>query len=239
MSNAARELSTVIEGNSIPTASAPITPMEMLNTALTRGADVAVLERLMGLQERWEANQARKAFDAAIAQAKGEIGPIVRNAKGHNEKRYADFSAIARTVDPILTKHGLTYRFRTEQGDRIQVTCILSHKDGHSETTTLAGPADKSGAKNDIQAIGSTLTYLQRYSLIQMLGLATSNDDDGRSAAPTADASDLRAEGERIAKEDGFAALGLWWTKTLSAADRKALGTDTLEKLKKIAEGDA
>lgn len=232
MTNAARE---IIELN--PKASQPITPMEMLNTALTRGADITVLEKLMALQERWEANQARKAFDAAIAEAKGEIGPIVRNAKGHNEKRYADFAAIAGTVDPVLTRHGLTYRFRTEQADRIQVTCILSHKDGHSETTTLAGPADKSGAKNDIQAIGSTLTYLQRYSLIQMLGLATSNDDDGRSSHPPQDAADLRAEGERIARENGFNALGLWWTKTITPAERKALGPETLNELKKIAEG--
>jgi hypothetical protein len=233
MNNAAREL-TAIEGGAMQSTQ-PVTPMEMLNTALTRGADVTVLEKLMGLHERWEANQARKAFDAAIAAAKGEIGPIVRNATGHNEKRYADFAAIARTVDPVLTKYGLTYRFRTEQTDRINVTCILSHKDGHSETTTLAGPPDGSGSKNAIQAIGSTLTYLQRYSLVQMLGLASSNDDDGRAANPPADAADLKAEGERIAKDDGLVALGEWWTKTLTAADRKALGPAALMDLKKMA----
>jgi len=233
MSNAARELTT-IEGGAMQSAQ-PVTPMEMLNTALTRGADVTVLEKLMGLHERWEANQARKAFDAAIAAAKGEIGPIVRNATGHNEKRYADFAAIARTVDPVLTKHGLTYRFRTEQTDRINVTCILSHKGGHSETTTLSGPPDTSGGKNAIQSIGSTLTYLQRYSLVQMLGLAASNDDDGRAANPPADAADLRAEGERIAKAEGMVALGDWWTKTLTAADRKTLGPAALDGLKKLA----
>lgn len=232
--NTARDLIEINPANA--PAAQPITPMEMLNTALTRGADIAVLEKLMGLQERWEANQARKAFDAAIAAAKGEIGPVFRNAKGHNDKKYADFAQIARTVDPILTKHGLTYRFRTEQTDRIHVTCILSHRDGHSETTTLAGPPDASGSKNAIQAIGSTLTYLQRYSLVQALGLAASNDDDGRSAIPSADADDLRAEGERIAREDGMTALGTWWTKTLSAADRKALGPQALNDLKAIAE---
>lgn len=236
MSNAARELTATIEGNAVTMHErSPITPMEMLNTALTRGADVAVLERLMGLQERYEANQARKAFDAAIADAKGEIGPIMRNATGHNEKRYADFAAIARTVDPILAKYGLTYRFRTDQSDKIHVTCILSHKDGHSETTTLAGPSDTSGNKNAIQAIGSTLTYLQRYSLIQMLGLATSNDDDGRAAMPPADAADLRAEGERIAKDEGMVALGEWWRNKLTAADRKTLGASALNELKTIA----
>lgn len=170
-------------------ASAPavVTPMEMLNRALEQGADIGLLEKLMALQERWEANQAKKAFDAALAAAKGEIPTIVRNAKGHNDKMYADFSAIAKAIDPILGTHGLSYRFRTQQADRIVVTCILSHKDGHAEETTLAGPADTTGNKNAIQAIGSTLTYLQRYTLVQMLGLAAAADDDGkRSGAGSA-----------------------------------------------------
>jgi hypothetical protein len=76
---------------------------------------------------------------------------------------------------------------------------------------------------------------LQRYSLVQMLGLASSNDDDGRAANPPADAADLRAEGERIAKDDGLVALGEWWTKTLTAADRKTLGPAALMDLKKMA----
>lgn len=161
---------------------AAITPLEMLDRALSSGADPDTLTKLMALQERWEAGQARKAFDEAIASAKAEISPIVRNAKGHNDKRYADFAAIARAVDPIISQHGLSYRFRTNQTDRISVTCVLSHKAGHSEETTLSGPADTSGNKNAIQAIGSTLTYLQRYTLTQALGLAASNDDDGKSA---------------------------------------------------------
>lgn len=166
-----------------PRAVAAVTPMDMLNRAVESGAGLEMVEKLMSLQERWETGQARKAFDRAIAAAKAKITPIQRNAKGHNDKRYADFAAIAKVVDPILSEHGLSYRFRTAQGDRISVTCILSHEDGHSEETTLSGPADASGSKNAIQAIGSTLTYLQRYSLVQMLGLAASNDDDGKSSA--------------------------------------------------------
>lgn len=160
-----------------------ITPMDMVAQALTSGASIEVLSKLMDLQERWEKTQARKDFDEAIASAKAEIKPVARNKKGHNDKRYADFSAYAREVDPILAEHGLSYRFRTEQDDRIKVTCVLSHRGGHSETNTLAGPADSSGSKNAIQAIGSTLTYLQRYTLTQALGLAASDDDDARSSA--------------------------------------------------------
>lgn len=159
-----------------------ITPLEMLDRALSSGADPDTLAKLMALQERWQANQARMAFDEAISNAKAEIKPVIRNAKGHNDKRYADFAAIASAVDPIITKFGLSYRFKTTQTDRISVTCVLSHKEGHFEETTLAGPPDTSGSKNAIQAIGSTLTYLQRYSLTQALGLAATNDDDGKAA---------------------------------------------------------
>lgn len=161
---------------------APMTPLDMLNRAVQSGASMEVLEKLMALQERWTAGRARQAFDAAVSEAKTEIPVIVKNREGHQEKRYADFAAIARVVDPILGKHGLSYRFRTTQDDRIHVTCILSHRDGHAEETTLAGPADTSGSKNAIQAIGSTLSYLQRYSLTQALGLATADDDDGHAA---------------------------------------------------------
>jgi hypothetical protein len=157
-----------------------LTPMDMVQHAVQTGAGLDVVSKLMDLHERWEANQARKDFDAAIASAKAEIKPVARNKKGHNDKRYADFSAYAREVDPVLARHGLSYRFRTEQDERIKVTCILSHKNGHSETNTLAGPPDSSGSKNAIQAIGSTLTYLQRYTLTQALGLAASDDDDGQ-----------------------------------------------------------
>lgn len=176
-------------------APSAVTPMEMLNQAVERGASLEVLSKLMDLQERWESNQARKEFDADLAAAKAEITPIERNRQGHNSKWYADFAAIAKVVDPILSKYGLSYRFRTTQADgRISVTCVLAHRAGHNEETTLSGPADNSGNKNAIQSIGSTLTYLQRYSLVQMLGLAAAHDDDGKAAGAGDPVSDDQVE---------------------------------------------
>ncbi|MCK1459197.1 ERF family protein [Bradyrhizobium sp. 2] len=166
-----------------PQALVTMTPMDMLARAVQSGADLDMIEKLMNLQERWEAGNARKAFEESLAKAKGEIPVITRNASGHNSKKYADFAAIAKVIDPILARHGLSYRFRTTQTDKISVTCVLFGH-GHSEETTLSGPADASGSKNAIQAIGSTLTYLQRYSLVQALGLAAAEDDDGGAAAP-------------------------------------------------------
>jgi hypothetical protein len=175
---------------SLPTA---VTPLAMLSQAVERGADVAVLEKLMALHERWEANQARKAFDAAIVAAKGEIPAIVKDqvvdfpSKRDESKKtnykHESFAKIAKVVDPILNKHGLSYRFRTRQeAKRLSVTCILSHVDGHSEETTLQADEDHTGNKNSIQAIGSTVQYLMRYTLKPALGLSVTNDDDGRAA---------------------------------------------------------
>jgi hypothetical protein len=213
MSNAAAE-----KTNIVPLSGNALTPMDMLDRAVAQGASVEVLERLMGLKERFDANEARRAFDAAVADAKAEIKPIARTATGHNSKKYADFAAIARAVDPIITKHGLSYRFRTEQGDKINVTCILSHRAGHSENTTLSGPADTSGSKNAIQAIGSTLTYLQRYSLVQMLGLAASEDDDGKAMV----SSKVITEAEVMELREIIESLSAEEPKVLSYVSKKA-----------------
>ena len=159
------------------------TPMELLARALERGADLSMVEKLMDLSERHDKGQARKAFDAAVADAKAKIPVIIKNRKGHNSK-YADLGAFAAAVNPVLAEYGLSYRYRSEQeGASIRVTCVLSHRDGHAEETTLSGGADNTGNKNSIQAIASTLTYLQRYTLKLALGLADSEgDDDGKAA---------------------------------------------------------
>lgn len=185
---------------------APATPMEMLGAALERGADLSVLEKLMDLQERYEKNEARKAFDEAIANAKASIPNIKKNRKvGFESKNggartdyvHEDLGEIARVVNPILSQHGLSYRFRThyEPGHPVSVTCIISHKQGYSEENTLPGPPDSSGNKNSIQAIGSTVTYLQRYTLKAALGLAAeANDDDGAAAGGDEKISEEQAE---------------------------------------------
>lgn len=181
------------------TALAKHTPVDQLPVAPAASESAAILsviermamnpeidpdriERFIVLKERIDANNAKRDFDAAVAQAKATIPPAEKNSTGHNNKRYADFFAYAKVVDPIISALGLSYRFRTAQTDRITVTCVLTHEGGHSEENSLSGPPDASGSKNAIQAIGSTLTYLQRYTLVQALGLAASGDDDGVAA---------------------------------------------------------
>lgn len=158
-----------------------VTPTSMLDRAVSSGANVEVIEKLMGLQERWEQNQALKAYNSAIAAARAEIPVILKS----NEKtgaggsyKYEDLATIARIVDPILAKYGLSYRYKSESNGEVKVTCVISHADGHCEENSLTTKPDTSGSKNTVQALGSAVTYLQRYTLKLALGIATSKDDD-------------------------------------------------------------
>ncbi|QDP58719.1 MAG: putative essential recombination function protein [Prokaryotic dsDNA virus sp.] len=201
-----------------------LTPMEMIDRAIQSGAGVETLERLMALQERWEASQGKKAFDRAIADAKAEIPTIRKNRrvnfttqKGTTDYRHEDMAEIVKTVDPILSAHGLSYRYRTGQdGNTVTVTCILSHREGYSEETTLSSASDTSGNKNHLQAVGSAATYLQRYTLKMALGLAATADDDaaaaGRDQVDTITAEQVaelrRLLAEAGRSEDGFCKVG-------------------------------
>jgi hypothetical protein len=181
----------------------PMTPLAMLSHAVANGASLDIIERLTALMERWEASQNKKAFNNAVADSKLEIPVISRNClvdfqhkdkQGRTTYRHEDFAEVARTVDPILGKYGLSYRFNVSSDVNlpISVTCILIHRDGHSEQTTLVGPRDTGVGMNPLQAIMSTITYLQRYTLKAMLGLAVGEDDDGRRGSDKDDPTDKK-----------------------------------------------
>lgn len=197
-------------------APAPLTPMDMLDRAVASGAGIETLERLMALQERWEKNNARRAFDEAMAAAKAEIPVIAKNRHVGFESRkpgaaktdywHEDLGEIARTIDPIIGKHGLSYRFRTTSApnEPVTVTCIVSHRLGHFEENALQAGRDESGNKNSIQSVGSTITYLQRYTLKAAFGLAASRDDDGKAAEqPSAISDEQRDEIAALLEETG------------------------------------
>ena len=173
---------------------APMVPQttEIIRAAVATG-DVEMYREAVKLAKDLDAIAARKAFDNAMADAKAEIPTIRRNREVNAGGRgpaykFEDLAEIARTIDPILAKHGLNYRFRTTQdSDKISVTCIVSHRSGHFEENTLVAGPDNGPGRNAIQQIGSTQTYLQRYTLKAALGLAASHDDDARNADSGAD----------------------------------------------------
>jgi hypothetical protein len=144
--------------------------------------DVAKLEQLLAMKERWEATEARKAYNAAFAAFKAEAIQVVKNKtvsdgplKG---KSYAELFSVVNAVTPLLSKHGLSHSWKVNgEKDMIRVTCTLTHVLGHAESVSIDGPPDTGGAKNAIQARASTITYLERYTLKAVCGIAEQGDD--------------------------------------------------------------
>jgi hypothetical protein len=165
-----------------------ITPMELLQIAVNKDADIGKLEALMNLQLKWEANEARKAFVEAMNAFKKNPPEIIKNklvAYKDVSYKHATLDQVCDKITESLSTHGISHRWRIEQSDGlIRVTCILTHDKGHSEETTLSGAPDNTGSKNAIQAISSTVTYLERYTLLAATGLAAANGDNDGQGAP-------------------------------------------------------
>ncbi len=173
-----------------PSLTANLLPM--LREILTNPAiSPERVTQTLDFYERMDRIQGRKAFDLALANAKANFDPIIKRHKveyGSGEKRtsykHEDLFDVHAAVQPALSAEGIIVRYRATSNvnEPIRVTCVVSHRDGYSEETTLSAGADNSGGKNSIQQMASTLTYLQRYTLRLALGLAASRDDDGKAA---------------------------------------------------------
>jgi len=158
-------------------------PEQLITLAVQGDADVDKLEKLLQLKREHDADEARKEFVDAFILFQSLAPTLVKTANGHNSA-YVPLGEIAAQIQPALEECGLSYRFHIEDcptTNKLIVTTIVSHRAGHSERTTMSAEADDTGNKNAIQARGSAVTYLQRYTLIAALGLTTADkDQDGR-----------------------------------------------------------
>lgn len=168
-------------------------PAGMMLSALQQGANPDQIERMMALQERWDATEARKAYNVAFAAFKAEAVHIVKNRRVENGplagKSYAELHAVVDALTPALSQHGLSasWKLTKDEKDWMEVTCYLRHSAGHEESASMGGPPDAGGAKNAIQARASTKSYLERYTLKAICGVAEGGDDnDGAGGAPDA-----------------------------------------------------
>lgn len=170
----------------------PPTVLALLDKAVQHGISVEGLERLLAMHERMKADQAREAFFEALSAFQAECPVIgkdrqVRNRDGTPRYRYAALEDIMRIIVPHLRANGLSVRFdaQFEATPPAQViTCIVNHRDGHSERSEFRTPIDSgSGGMNAQQASASALTYGRRYALLNALGIVVGGeDDDGQGA---------------------------------------------------------
>ena len=173
-------------------------PMGHALAFLQAGGTIDQMRDILALQREWEAGEAKKAYVAAMAQFKKNPPKILKDKRVYFESKdgksatdywHAPLGNVAEAIIEGLALVGVSHSWKPERkGDRVHVTCTLTHEMGHSESIELDGPLDSSGNKNNIQQAMSTATYLSRYTLLMITGLAVKDeimpDDDGHSAAP-------------------------------------------------------
>jgi len=219
---------------------APAGPLAAAIQAIHAGMTIEQMQGLMGLQKEWEANEARKAYVVAMAEFKRHPPEIFKRKQvSFNETSYmhATLGDVTTAIVNGLAEHGISHRWDTKQeGAKITVTCILTHSLGHSESTSLEGAPDSSGKKNGIQQVASTVTYLQRYTLLGASGLATKDveDDDGAGATPPPEIPDALLQAARDASLLGWRGLAAW-IKGRTEAEVKLLEPES-DRLKAAAK---
>lgn len=192
---------------------AATTPAQLLTYALQSGADLDRLEKLMELQMKWEANEARKAYVADMAEFKRNPPVILKDKRVGYENRDGTFTGythatlgnVTNAIVEGLAQHGFSHSWDVKQnGGSVEVACRITHRLGHAETVTMTAGKDDSGKKNMIQQVASAITYLERYTLLAATGLAThdQSDDDGQGGG-----SDEALAGKWVAKANAAKAL--------------------------------
>lgn len=211
---------------------------DLLHEAVKHGTPVEQLEKLVALQERMEARQAAREFAAAMAafQAecpsikKGSTAQIVTKSGSKYGYAYAELDDIARTINPILAKHGLSYSWDSKvEKDTLTCVCTVRHAEGHSVTSSFTLPVDNPSAMNPQQKVGAALTFAQRRSLASVLGLTTTDEDTDTEADPEPITADQRTELEDLAHE----------AKVDLPRFLKFMGVETLAEIRAVDYGKA
>lgn len=174
----------------------------ILQFAVESKVPVDTIERLVALKERMDAKSAAMEFNMALAAFQAECPPIKKTSRatittksgGQYAYSYAELDQIAQTTRPLLTKHGLSYSWDSDlEGNKLVCTCTLRHVAGHSQSAKFSVSTDTASAMSDQQKVAAALTYARRQSLIQALGLTTTDAGAYGGPAPDAKVTDEQA----------------------------------------------
>lgn len=225
------ELTVPQKSSALGPASAPNDITRLLEAAIDKGVSVETMEKLVGLHERVAANQARAEFHRAMAAFRDECPPIPRRTESdqffvtkngvRRPRRYATLEDIESTIREHASRNGLSWRWGDAQieGNLIRVPCIVSHVGGHSESASVPIPFESNAGASPQQKYGISLTYGQRYSLIQAFGLTTAEEDtdaddpggpitEGQAASLAALIEEVKMPTERLFKYLGVKSIG-------------------------------
>lgn len=193
-------------------------------------AQMDVLERMIALKERTDAQERKEAFAAALAALQAELPQIDKRGKiiivqGSERSRYARVEDIDNVIRPYLAKHGFSFAWDTEPSPaagEIRYVGKLTHQRGHFEDKHVDLPIEDELSSQGkllmtkVQKRGSTLSYAIRTLLRMHLNLVMRDEDnDGQGNVELVTAKDLTLIKELLAKVggDGESAKFLAWMK--------------------------
>lgn len=120
----------------------------------------------------------------ALAKAQGEIEFALADSNNPFFKsKYAKLEAFMKVSREPLSKNGLAIiqRVLSNANDKMYLYTRLCHVSGQ----WIESKMPISPVKNDVQSIGSYITYLRRYNWACVVGISsTEDDDDGEAAMP-------------------------------------------------------
>lgn len=180
-----------------------ITTIERM--ACNPSVDIEKLERMLVMQEKVLDREARMAYSSAMAAAQGEFPIIPKNGKivvkGVLRSKYSTYEDVKAATAPILSKYNLSTDFKPITVDgRFTVRGCVRHSGGHEEVVEMPLPMDTSGAKNEIQSVGSTISFGMRYCIKMLLDVASSEHDDDGQATSNDKVQELVFQRDRLVK---------------------------------------
>lgn len=185
---------------------------------------VGAIERLAKIQTEMFDRQDKIAFRNAMTRFKEQMPQIKRersieDKEGNEKYRVVALEDVADPVMKALVSLGITYRYKTADlpDGRTRVTCILGLQGTayEEEGATLAAPPDTAGGKDPLKAVGSTVSYLEKYTLMASVGMHVYGDDPEAAAAKKA-------------------GLDIWIEKLSQAKDTTDLNRISLEAIKAV-----
>lgn len=195
-------------------------PHSLISQALAQGLGIDVLERLMDLQERWEKNQAKKAFDEAMSIFQSKCPIIKKTKNGAKTKsgtvayKYAPIENIVSQTKNLIAQCGFSYLIKAPSftNDSVEISVEVRHNQGHSETSTIKMPlVSKTDVMSAPQVVASTVTFAKRYAFCDAFGIMTMDSDN--DAKPMEEQKQI----EKIPEPKQKEVIPFDWTDTIKS----------------------
>lgn len=194
----------LLSPNGVPLPETEIEPVrseatqieQLISMAIQNNVDLDKIERIIAMRDKFKAEQARDAFNTAMANFQAICPTIEKKKEAKNDQgktlySYAPLDSIVSQVKELLGANGFSYAIRVETGiDHVKVTCVVKHTMGHSEESVFDIPlSSKTGIMSAPQQVAATTTFAKRYAFLNAFGIMTGDEDNEKAL----EEKDLRA----------------------------------------------